>query len=209
MATSNDYGTADQTEKALSLDATDINTQQSSQSPRADDNDKSGKSQLSDVANQVDTNLEEAKTTTDVEATSELPESKEEKKEDIGVASYPPPSGGSLGQNAMLSTAHTVFNSAEAQKFHIQGSFKSHWAEYVKQPFITAKVKTHEGKEEIINFANPLAPRRIYVGLKIKRISDIDNVRETYRCRFHMYFDWLLTKEGYESYVEYTVKSII
>ena len=95
---------------------------------------------------------------------------------------------------------------ADTNEFHIKGTFKTHWPEYVKQPYEAYTVMTHENKEEELHFANPRAPRRIYMALKIKRISDVDNVRETYRCRFHLYFDWLLTKDEYLSYVEYKVR---
>eukprot|EP00484_Ammonia_sp_Unknown_P000231 CAMPEP_0197023124 /NCGR_PEP_ID=MMETSP1384-20130603/3912_1 /TAXON_ID=29189 /ORGANISM="Ammonia sp." /LENGTH=549 /DNA_ID=CAMNT_0042451297 /DNA_START=31 /DNA_END=1677 /DNA_ORIENTATION=+ len=107
----------------------------------------------------------------------------------------------------LLSLQQSDFNSDKAKEFRITGSFKTHWQQYVHQPFVTAKVTTHDGKEEVLHFAEPLAPRRIYVALKIKRLSDVDNVNETYRCRFHIYFDWLLTKQGYLSYVEYQKRS--
>eukprot|EP01084_Bolivina_argentea_P145746 255388_1 len=150
-----------------------------------------------------------AKETTDVLiASTKTTDSKPEEEEKAMTETEPLVSGktdliaGDIGPSA-ISSGYTIWESEEAKKYRVTGSFRDNWHDYVKQPFITAKVTTHEGKEEVLDFANPYAPRRIYVAFKIKRISDVDNVRETYRCRFHMYFDWLLTKEGYLNYVEY------
>lgn len=181
-------------EKALSVDATDIHNQSSTKSYEVP-------SKISEE--------EEVKQTDKIEMTSMDPddddnkETKEETKEQTEIKKQ-------LQYNtSKLLSDNSVWNTDQAREFHITGSFKTHWQKYVSQPSLTAKVKTHEGKEEVLHFAHPLAPRRVYVALKIKRISDVDNVRETYRCRFHMYFDWLLTQDGYESYVKYTVKNLI
>jgi len=99
--------------------------------------------------------------------------------------------------------------SAEARQYHITGSFREEWKQYLYQDFHEETMANHvDGKLETLCFAEALAPRRIYVALKVKRISDIDNVNETYRCRFHIYFDWLLSQHDYEHYKEYHKKAI-
>eukprot|EP01083_Nonionella_stella_P211524 764729_1 len=40
-------------------------------------------------------------------------------------------------------------------------------------------------------------PRKIYFSMKVKRFSDIDNVRESFRARFHLYLNWIITKKEY------------
>eukprot|EP01084_Bolivina_argentea_P030440 56412_1 len=50
-------------------------------------------------------------------------------------------------------------------------------------------------------------PRIIYFSMKIKRFSDIDNVRECFRCRFHLYLNWIVTKKEYEQYLEFKKES--
>ena len=42
--------------------------------------------------------------------------------------------------------------------------------------------------------------RKVFISFKIKRISDVDNVAEKFRIKYHMYFNWLCTQEEYESY---------
>ena len=93
------------------------------------------------------------------------------------------------------------------EDYKIRGSFKTNWEQYVKQPTIKGKVFNLKGKEEELFFADPKAPRRVYIGIKIKRISDVDNVKETYRCRFHIYFNWLITRQDFNSYVTYKKKT--
>ncbi len=44
--------------------------------------------------------------------------------------------------------------------------------------------------------------RKVFVSLKVKRFSDIDNVRETFRVRFHLYLDWLISWNDYQSYLK-------
>ena len=110
-----------------------------------------------------------------------------------------------IGTMRSLIWNESAFDLPEARKYRVTGSFKDNWTEYLHQPFHVTKMMNHKGKEEEICFAEPLAPRRIFVALKVKRISDIDNVAETYRCRFHIYFDWLLTESDYNSYKKYHV----
>eukprot|EP01083_Nonionella_stella_P313733 1127500_1 len=42
--------------------------------------------------------------------------------------------------------------------------------------------------------------RKVFVSFKIKRISAIDNVRETFRMRFHLYLNWIVTESEYREY---------
>jgi len=44
--------------------------------------------------------------------------------------------------------------------------------------------------------------RKVFVALKVKRVSDVDNIKETFRMRFHIYFNWLMTEGDYTSYLE-------
>ena len=44
--------------------------------------------------------------------------------------------------------------------------------------------------------------RKVYFAMKIRRFSDIDNVEESFRCRFHLYLDWIMTEEEYDKYIE-------
>merc|ERR1712130_637202 len=46
-------------------------------------------------------------------------------------------------------------------------------------------------------------PRKLYFSIKINRFSDIDTVRESFRARFHLYVNWIITKKEYESYLSY------
>jgi len=112
-----------------------------------------------------------------------------------------------IGTMRSLIWNESAFDLAEAKKYRVTGSFQENWREYLNQPYYMKTVKNHEDKEEELCFAEPLAPRRIFVALKVKRISDIDNVAETYRCRFHIYFDWLLTEHDYKSYCEYHTRT--
>jgi len=137
-----------------------------------------------------------------------------EEQKDDGVAQFLATDGvEEKGHGAQIKTAESMvwndglYESEEAKGYRERlsgGNFMEHWEEYLKQPFERITMTSHKGNEETICFAKPLAPRRIYVALKVKRISDIDNVNETYRCRFHIYFDWLLSEMDYKSYCEYT-----
>ena len=42
----------------------------------------------------------------------------------------------------------------------------------------------------------PKPVRKIFVSFKVKRVSDIDNVKEEFRIKFHLYFNWLPTYKG-------------
>eukprot|EP01083_Nonionella_stella_P108190 314369_1 len=44
--------------------------------------------------------------------------------------------------------------------------------------------------------------RKVFVSFKVKRVSDIDNVEEQFRVKFHLYFNWLPTYDEYLSYCE-------
>ena len=46
----------------------------------------------------------------------------------------------------------------------------------------------------------------MFVAFKVKRVSAIDNVDETFRMRFHIYFTWLATEAEYKSYYEAKLK---
>eukprot|EP01083_Nonionella_stella_P108188 314366_1 len=49
-----------------------------------------------------------------------------------------------------------------------------------------------------------LPPRKVFVALKVKRVSAVDNIAETFRMRFHIYFDWLPTVADYKSLYQAT-----
>lgn len=44
--------------------------------------------------------------------------------------------------------------------------------------------------------------RKVFVAFKVKRVSDIDNLKEHFKLKFHIYFNWLPTLKEYESYCE-------
>ena len=44
--------------------------------------------------------------------------------------------------------------------------------------------------------------RKIFVSFKVKRVSDIDNVEEQFRIKFHLYFNWLPTYNEYMSFIK-------
>jgi len=48
----------------------------------------------------------------------------------------------------------------------------------------------------------PLPVRKVFASFKVKRVSDIDNVEEQFRIKFHIYFNWLPTYKEYMSYIE-------
>eukprot|EP01084_Bolivina_argentea_P074074 134400_1 len=50
-------------------------------------------------------------------------------------------------------------------------------------------------------------PRKVFVALKVKRVSAVDNVAETFRLRFHMYFNWIPTENEYKSYYKVVKES--
>ena len=60
-----------------------------------------------------------------------------------------------------------------------------------------------DGKEYTFRKEKSKNPRKVYFSMKIKRFSDIDNVRESFRCRYHLYLNWMITKKEYEKYLEY------
>lgn len=45
-------------------------------------------------------------------------------------------------------------------------------------------------------------PRKVFVSLKVKRVSAVDNIHETFRMRFHIYFNWLPTESDYKAYYQ-------
>jgi len=46
--------------------------------------------------------------------------------------------------------------------------------------------------------------RRVYFSMKVKRFSDIDTVHESFRARFHIYLNWIVTHKEYETYLAHT-----
>jgi len=46
----------------------------------------------------------------------------------------------------------------------------------------------------------PKTKKIVFLEMKIKRISDIDTSRETFRCRFHYYLTWLASSEEWAAY---------
>eukprot|EP01084_Bolivina_argentea_P151898 265067_1 len=106
--------------------------------------------------------------------------------------------------NEMVSTsrAGTWMLPTPNQKFEIAKSYKENWTDLVQQPTFRATTSTNTDEKDELYFADAQTPRRIYCMIKIKRISDVDNAEQTFRCKFHIYFDWLLSQKEYESYVQ-------
>ena len=52
-------------------------------------------------------------------------------------------------------------------------------------------------------FAKTGSIRKVYIAIKIDRFSDILNVKQTFRCRFHFYMSWLMSKDEYDVYISY------
>eukprot|EP01083_Nonionella_stella_P108189 314368_1 len=53
--------------------------------------------------------------------------------------------------------------------------------------------------EEYPDQSDTLPLRKVFISLKVKRVSAVDNIAETFRMRFHIYFNWLPTEEDYKS----------
>jgi len=53
-----------------------------------------------------------------------------------------------------------------------------------------------EDKEE-----RPKPVRKVFVAFKVKRVSDISNLEEHFKIKFHLYFNWLPTYEEYQDYL--------
>ncbi|ETO09753.1 nicotinic acetylcholine receptor alpha 9b subunit [Reticulomyxa filosa] len=62
------------------------------------------------------------------------------------------------------------------------------------------RIKTCTGAIEELWFSKPGSIRKVFISFKVKRVSEIDNIRETYRMRFHIYCNWLATKHEYLSH---------
>eukprot|EP01083_Nonionella_stella_P179832 639562_1 len=60
------------------------------------------------------------------------------------------------------------------------------------------------GKDEKGKALTP--PRKVFVSLKVKRVCDVSNINETFRMRFHMYFNWLPTEADYKDH--YKIKQL-
>ncbi|ETO02774.1 hypothetical protein RFI_34639, partial [Reticulomyxa filosa] len=67
------------------------------------------------------------------------------------------------------------------------------------------KEENHKEEKEEYYFAKEgkKDKRIVFIAIKVKRFSDVDNVKEQYRCRFHYYLTWLLTYPEYIDYLEY------
>ena len=48
----------------------------------------------------------------------------------------------------------------------------------------------------------PKPIRKVFVSFKVKRVSDVDNVAEEFRAKFHIYFNWLPTYKEYMSFIQ-------
>eukprot|EP01083_Nonionella_stella_P210547 762153_1 len=133
--------------KALSVDATDINVQNSGNTDESNQTNK-----LSSLANEAHEQETQppSTTTTEPPQQDQKPETTEYKQ--INEEEKQP----SVNKSA-LSNQYTQFETDEAKQYQITGSFRDNWEQYCCQPSITSKVTTHEGKEEVIHFANPLA----------------------------------------------------
>eukprot|EP01084_Bolivina_argentea_P264359 447785_1 len=59
-----------------------------------------------------------------------------------------------------------------------------------------------EHKQETLWFAKDChtSIRKVFISIKIKRISAIDNIKETFRMRFHMYLNWIMNETEYKQY---------
>ena len=60
-------------------------------------------------------------------------------------------------------------------------------------------------KEETLWFAKEGSLRKVFISLKVKRVSAIDNIKETFRMRFHLYLNWIMTEEEYRKYLNESV----
>eukprot|EP01084_Bolivina_argentea_P018049 33657_1 len=45
--------------------------------------------------------------------------------------------------------------------------------------------------------------RKVFISGKVKRLSDIDANEETFRCKFHLYMNWFVTKSEYLNYLKH------
>ncbi|ETO32721.1 hypothetical protein RFI_04395, partial [Reticulomyxa filosa] len=110
-------------------------------------------------------------------------------------------------QGNMAALLHQIQEKKESKEEE-EAKIQNEWAEMLRQEvyfnssiFLKKKINKDSKQERALFFAHPKYPRRVYVGIKIKRISDIDNIRETFRCRFHIYMNSLLSLEDYKSYL--------
>ncbi|ETN98880.1 hypothetical protein RFI_38606 [Reticulomyxa filosa] len=70
----------------------------------------------------------------------------------------------------------------------------------IDNPIVEKKAKAGWKSSDVAKEANS---RLIFWECKIKRISEIDTARETFRCRFHYYLTWLATKQEAKDYEEF------
>jgi len=77
-----------------------------------------------------------------------------------------------------------------------------------------ANVKHFDGKQESLWFAmqrnwreNTKTTRKVFVSIKVKRVCEVDNINESFRMRFHLYFTWLPTQQDYKSYYKASKES--
>ena len=89
-----------------------------------------------------------------------------------------------------------------------KSSLKAHQKEVYKPDDDTKEEKKGETKDKKKKDKNKKKKeakpvRKIFVSFKVKRVSDISNVNEEFRIKFHMYFNWLPTYREYISYLKH------
>ena len=75
---------------------------------------------------------------------------------------------------------------------------------YDESAGLEPKVKVQRGSEQTLYFRRKDAkgPRKVYFAMKVLRFSDINNVEESFRVRFHLYLNWIMTEKEYDEYME-------
>jgi len=65
----------------------------------------------------------------------------------------------------------------------------------------SAQKKKKDKKKKSKDKSKPV--RKVFVSFKVKRVSDIENVEQQFRIRFHLYFNWLPTHSEYISFLKH------
>jgi len=61
-------------------------------------------------------------------------------------------------------------------------------------------------RKEVLWFAKDSldSKRKVFIAMKVKRVSAIDNKKETFRMKFHLYMNWIVTEREYREYIRTT-----
>mmetsp|Transcript_51127 Transcript_51127/g.84869 ORF Transcript_51127/g.84869 Transcript_51127/m.84869 type:complete len:599 (-) Transcript_51127:91-1887(-) len=76
-----------------------------------------------------------------------------------------------------------------------------------KREIIIQHKKDALARKEKLWFAKTGSTRKVFISMKLKRISGIDNIRETFRMRFHIYLNWIMSEQEYRDYIEGKMKN--